>query len=67
MSEWMFSLTGTVLFLLGLYSVIFESNPQGWVVMGIAFLVSPFGIPMLVLKVVLFVGVMGKYIDYIQT
>ena len=63
MSEWMFSLAGTVLFLLGLYSVLFEANPQGWVVMGIAFLVSPFGIPMLALKVVLLVGVMGDFIQ----
>ena len=63
MSEWMFSLAGTVLFLLGLYSVLFEVNPQGWVVMGIAFLVSPFGIPMLTLKVVLLVGVMGDFIQ----
>ena len=63
MSEWMFSLAGTVLFLLGLYSVLFEANPQGWVVMGIAFLVSPFGIPMLTLKVVLLVGVMGDFIQ----
>ena len=63
MSEWIFSLAGTVLFLLGLYSVLFEANPQGWVVMGIAFLVSPFGIPMLALKVVLLVGVMGDFIQ----
>ena len=63
MSEWIFSLTGTVLLLLGLYSVIFESNPQGWAVMGIAFLVSPFGIPMLALKVVLLVGSMGDFIQ----
>ena len=63
MSEWIFSLAGTVLFLLGLYSVLFEADPQGWVVMGIAFLVSPFGIPMLALKVVLLVGVMGDFIQ----
>ena len=63
MSEWLFSLAGTVLFLLGLYSVLFEANPQGWAVMGIAFLVSPFGIPMLTLKVVLLVGAMGDFIQ----
>ena len=63
MSEWMFSFAGTVLFLLGLYSIIFEANPQGWAVMGIAFLVSPFGIPMLAMKVVLLVGSMGDFIQ----
>ena len=63
LSEWMFSLTSTVLLLLGLYSLIFEANMQGLAVILIAFLASPFGIPMLALKVVLLVGAMGDFIQ----
>lgn len=59
MSEWIFSLAGTVLFLLGLYSVIFESNMQGLAVILIALLVSPLGIPMIAMKVVFLLGSMG--------
>ena len=56
MSEWIFSLAGTVLFLLGLYSVIFEANMQGLAVILIALLVSPLGIPMIAMKVVFLLG-----------
>ena len=56
MSEWIFSLAGTVLFLLGLYSVIFEANMQGLAIILIALLVSPLGIPMIAMKVVFLLG-----------
>lgn len=59
MSEWIFSLAGTVLFLLGLYSVIFESNMQGLAVILIALFVSPLGIPMIAMKVVFLLNSMG--------
>ncbi|MGM9625957.1 MAG: CD1845 family protein [Eubacteriales bacterium] len=59
MSEWIFSLAGTVLFLLGLYSVIFEANMQGLAIILIALLVSPLGIPMIAMKVVFLLGSMG--------
>ena len=59
MSEWIFSLTGTVLFLLGLYSIIFEANMQGLAVILIALLVSPLGIPMIAMKAVFLIGSMG--------
>ena len=59
MSEWIFSLAGTVLFLLGLYSVIFEANMQGLAVILIALLVSPLGIPMIEMKVVFLLGSIG--------
>ena len=59
MSEWIFSLAGTVLFLLGLYSVIFESNMQGLAIILIALLVSPLGIPMIAMKVVFLLGSIG--------
>lgn len=59
MSERIFSLAGTVLFLLGLYSIIFEANMQGLAVILIALLVSPLGIPMIAMKVVFLLGSMG--------
>ena len=59
MSEWIFSLAGTVLFLLGLYSVIFEANMQGLAIILIALLVSPLGIPMIAMKVVFLLGSIG--------
>lgn len=65
LSEWMFSLAGTVLLLLGLYSLIFEANMQGLAVILIAFLVSPFGIPMLAMKLVFLLGSAGDKIQKI--
>ena len=59
MSEWIFSLAGTVLFLLGLYSLIWETNMQGLAIILIALLVSPLGIPMIAMKVVFLLGSMG--------
>ena len=59
MSEWIFSLAGTVLLLLGLYSVIFEANMQGLAIILIALLVSPLGIPMIAMKVVFLLGSIG--------
>lgn len=59
MSEWIFSFAGTVLFLLGLYSVIFEANMQGLAIILIALLVSPLGIPMIAMKVVFLLGSIG--------
>ena len=65
MSEWIFSLAGTVLFLLGGYSLIFDGNMQGLAVILIAFLVSPFGIPMLAMKLVFLLGSAGDKIQEI--
>lgn len=65
LSEWMFSLAGTVLLLLGLYSLIFEANMQGLAIIFIAFLVSPFGIPMLAMKLVFLLGSAGDKIQEI--
>ena len=59
MSEWIFSLAGTVLFLLGLYSLIWETNMQGLAIILIALLVSPLGIPMIAMKVVFQLGSIG--------
>ena len=59
MSEWIFSLAGTVLFLLGLYSLILETNMQGLAIILIALLVSPLGIPMIAMKVVFLLGSIG--------
>lgn len=59
LSEWIFSLAGTVLLMLGLYSLIFEACMQGLAVILIAFLVSPFGLPMLAMKLVFLIGTAG--------
>ena len=65
LSEWMFSLAGTVLLLLGLYSLIIEANMQGLAVILIAFLVSPFGLPLLAMKLVFLLGSVGDKIKEI--
>ena len=65
LSEWIFSLAGTVLLLLGLYSLIFEANMQGLAIIFIAFLVSPFGLPMLAMKLVFLLGSAGDMIQEI--
>ena len=59
MSEWIFSLAGTVIILLGLYSLILETNMQGLAIILIALLVSPLGIPMIAMKVVFLLGSIG--------
>ena len=65
LSEWIFSFAGTVFLLLGLYSLIFDGNMQGLAVILIAFLVSPFGIPMLAMKLVLPFGATADKIQEI--
>ena len=65
LSEWIFSLAGTVFLILGLYSLIFEANMQGLAIIFIAFLVSPFGIPMLAMKLVFLLGSAGDMIQEI--
>ena len=65
LSEWIFSLAGTVLLLLGLYSLIFDANMQRLAVILIAFLVSPFGLPMLAMKLVFLLGSAGDMIQEI--
>lgn len=62
LSEWIFSLVGTALFLLGGYALIFDENLQGLAVMLIGFLVSPYGLPMLAVKLVCLLGAAGEWV-----
>ena len=62
LSEWIFSLAGTVLFLLGGYALIFDGNLQGLAVMLIGFLVSPYGLPILAVKLVYVIGAAGEWV-----
>ena len=62
MSEWIFSLAGTVLFLLGGYALIFDGNMQGLAIMGIGFLVSPYGLPMLAMRIIMGLELCGMFI-----
>ena len=62
LSEWIFYLAGTVLFLLGGYALIFDGNLQGLAVMLIGFLVSPYGLPILAVKLVYVIGAAGEWV-----
>ncbi len=62
LSEWIFSLAGTVLLLLGGYALIIDGNLQGLAVMLIGWLVSPYGLPMLALKLVCLLGAAGEWV-----
>ena len=62
MTEWMFGLASGILLVLSILGMIWVSVPQGIVMLGIAFLVSPYGIPMLTVKLVVLVDVMAQFI-----
>ena len=52
MSEWIFSLLATAMFIVGVVGIFLISVPHGIVMIVIAALISPFGMPMLAVKLV---------------
>ena len=52
MSEWIFSIVATALFIMGDAGILLISVPHGIVMIVIAALISPFGLPMLAVKLV---------------
>ena len=63
MTEWVFGLAAGLLALMGIYSLVFDSANYGVGLLVAAFVVSPFGIPMLALKVVMLVDTAGEVIQ----
>jgi len=62
MAEWIFGLVSGILLVLSILGMIWVSVPQGLVMIGIAFLISPYGIPMLAVKLVTLTEVMAQFI-----
>ena len=62
MTEWIFGLASGILVVLSVLRMIWVSVPQGIVMLGIAFLVSPYGIPMLAVKLVTLTEVMAEFL-----
>ncbi|MBQ8400368.1 MAG: succinate dehydrogenase [Clostridia bacterium] len=62
MTEWVFGLASVIMLVLSILGMIWVSVPQGIVMIGIAFLISPYGIPMLALKLVMFTEVMAEFL-----
>ena len=62
LTEWVFGLAAGVLALLGVIGIFCESVSYGMWFFVAALLVSPFGIPMLALKLVFLVGTAGDAI-----
>lgn len=62
MAEWIFGLVSGVLFVLSILGMIWVSVPQGIVMLVIAFLISPYGIPMLAVKLVVLAEVMAGFV-----
>ena len=62
MTEWIFGLASGVLVVLSILGMIWVSMPQGIVMLVIAFLVSPYGIPMLAVKLVMLTEVMAEFV-----
>ena len=52
MSEWIFSLVATALFIVGVVGIFLISAQHGIVMIVIAALISPFGLPLLAVKLV---------------
>ena len=62
MTEWIFGLAAGVLALVGIYTLFFDSTSYGIGLLAAALIVSPFGLPMLALKVVMLVDTAGEAI-----
>ena len=62
MTEWIFGLASGILFVLSILGMIWVSVQQGIVMIGIAFLISPYGLPMLALKLVMLTEVMAEFL-----
>ena len=62
MAEWIFGLASGILLVLSILGMIWVSVPQGLVMVGIAFLISPYGIPMLAVKLVVLAEVMTEFL-----
>ena len=62
MAEWIFGLASGILVVLSILGMIWVSVPQGIVMLGIAFLISPYGIPMLAAKLVMLTEVMAEFL-----
>ena len=62
MTEWIFGLAAGLLALMGIYSLVFDSTNYGIGLLVAALIVSPFGLPMLALKVVMLVDTASEAI-----
>ena len=62
MTEWIFGLAAGLLALMGIHSLVFDSTSYGIGLLIAALIVSPFGIPMLALKVVMLVDTASEAI-----
>ena len=62
MTEWIFGLAAGLLALMGIHSLVFDSTSYGIGLLVAALIVSPFGLPMLALKVVMLVDTAGEVI-----
>ena len=62
MTEWIFGLAAGLLALMGIHSLVFDLTSYGIALLVAALIVSPFGIPMLALKVVMLVDTAGEAI-----
>jgi len=64
MSAWVFGIIGTLLGILGLAILLLDSVTNGIIVLVIAFLVSPMGLPM---AAAWMIGQMQKFRYFVQT
>lgn len=62
MTEWIFGLAAGLLALMGIYTLFFDSTSYGIGLLFAALIVSPFGLPMLALKVVMLVDTASEAI-----
>ena len=62
-TEWIFGLAAGLLALMGIYTLFFDSTSYGIGLLVAALIVSPFGLPMLALKVVMLVDTAGEVIQ----
>ena len=62
MTEWVFGLAAGLLALMGIHSLVFDSTSYGIALLVAALIVSPFGLPMLALKVVMLVDTASEAI-----
>ncbi len=62
MTGWIFAIASGILLVLSILGMIWVSVPQGIVMVGVAFLISPYGLPMLAVKIVAMAELLAEFI-----
>ncbi len=63
MTEWVFSLAGSLMLVVAVFTMATESFREGIPLVLLAWAISPFGLPMLAMKLTCWIGCLGDWIQ----